>query len=127
MKPPLKPAPANRPPGAPERRSARAELRVPVLVRWLAKDGTPKEETTETGVANAHGCLVLLRATVFEGLGVEIVNLQTRQGRKGTVVWCGRIEKGGLTRVGIEIEKMDEQFWGERYSDFLLWLAKQRG
>jgi len=98
-----------------------------VVVRWLAKDGTPKEETTETKVANAHGCLVLLKATVFEGLGVEIVNLNTKQVRKGQVVWCGGVERDGRTQVGIDIAEMDEKFWGERYSDFLLWMAKKRG
>jgi len=55
-----------------------------------------------------------------------MVNLESQQARRGMVVWCGGTEQGGLTQVGIEIEGMDETFWGERYTDFLLRLAKKR-
>jgi hypothetical protein len=98
-------------------------MHVPVSVKW-SRGGSPHEETTETKIVNAHGCLVVLRSSIPEGSPVEIVNLDSQQARKGKVVWCGATEKGGFTHVGIEIESMDEKFWGDRYVDFLMWMAK---
>ncbi len=108
------------------RRSFRAQLLVPVAVKWRAQ-GNVQEEVTNTRTVNAHGCLVLLRAPVYEGLGIELVNLDSHKTSRGRVVWCGSVELDGRTQVGIELENSDPHFWGEQYVEFLLWLAMQTG
>ncbi len=77
-----------------------------------------------TSIVNAYGCMVLLKTPILEGQPVEIVNKESQEARGGRVVWCGGTVPGGLTEVGLEIEEMDEKFWGSRYVEFLLWMAK---
>ncbi|HKZ52748.1 MAG TPA: hypothetical protein VJ085_05655 [Candidatus Acidoferrales bacterium] len=121
---PLKPVADRRRKPTQRRRSFRAQLLVPVTVKWRAK-GNLQEEVTNTKTVNAHGCLVLLRAPVYEGLGIELVNLDSNKAGAGRVVWCGSVEPDGRTQVGIELENPDPRFWGEQYVEFLLWLALQ--
>jgi len=125
-KAPLKPASDRRRQPTQRRRSFRAQLLVPVAVKWRAQ-GNLQEEVTNTKTVNAHGCLVLLRAPVYEGLGIELVILDSRRADRGRVVWCGAVEPDGRTQVGIELENPDPRFWGEQYVEFLLWLAMQPG
>jgi len=120
---PLKPVPDRRKAPSPRRRSVRAELEVPVVVRLTAKDGSPQEEATHTKVVNAHGCLLLLKAVVVEGLSIELINPDTNEVRRGRVVFCGAVDSAGRTQVGVELEDPDPKFWGQRYVDFLLWEA----
>lgn len=119
--PPLKPVPDRRRTPTPRRRSTRAELQVPVMIKWVAQDGSSKEETTETKVVNARGCLLLLKGAVSEGVDVEIINRDSNEARKGRVVWSGEAIAVGRNRIGIELEDPDPRFWGNRYVDFLLW------
>jgi hypothetical protein len=125
-KAPLKPVPDRRRQPTQRRRSFRAQLLVPVAVKWRAQ-GHVQEEITNTRTVNAHGCLVLLRAPVYEGLGIELVNLDSHKAGRGRVVWCASVELDGRTQVGIELENPDPHFWGEQYVEFLLWLAMQPG
>lgn len=109
-----------------QRRSIRAELKVPLLVRWAGPGGAAKQETRETRVVNAHGCLLLLKAPVFEGMTLELVNRNTNAVHPGRVVCCGAIEPDGRTQVGVELDRPDDGFWGEQYVDFLRWLALRK-
>ncbi len=109
----LKPAPDRR-------RTTRVECQLPVVMKWVAKDGSPREETTQTKVINAHGCFLLLKALVIEGINVELVNPDTKEVRKGRVIWCGEAGVGGGNDVGIELENPDPKFWGQKYDDFLV-------
>jgi len=102
------------------------ELRIPVTARWEAVNGSPAEERTETRVVNAHGCLLLLKAPVFQGQRIELVNRNTGNARGGRVVWCGAIEADGRTQVGVELESPDSDFWGEQYTGLLQWAALQK-
>lgn len=125
--PPIRPVPDRRHTPAPRRRSIRAEYQVPVVVKWVAQDRTAKEETTETKVVNAHGCLLSLKAPVTEGQTVELVNRSTKNARRSRVIFCGRVGADGRTEVAVELDHPDPRFWGERYVDFLLWMALQPG
>jgi hypothetical protein len=117
---------AKPPQGIEKRRSIRAELRIPVTLRWKASDGSAVEERTETRVVNAHGCLLLLKAPVFQGQRIDVVNRNTGNAHGGRVVWCGAIEADGRTQVGVELDAPDFQFWGEQYTAFLQWAALQK-
>jgi hypothetical protein len=122
--PPLKPAPDRRAP-VPRRRSVRAECEVPVLVKWVTKDGSPNSELTKTKVINAHGCLLTLQARLAEGTPVELVNQQSKHARTGRIAWCGAVAADGRTEVAIELADADPQFWGERYVSFLVSAAAE--
>lgn len=120
-KPPLDPVYDRRRGISQRRRTARALLRVPMVIKWIAKDGSPQEETAETKIVNAHGALFLLKANLCEDMDVELLNLETNQQRKGKVVWCGSVERDGRNNIGIEFQTVDPKFWGDRYVDYLLW------
>jgi hypothetical protein len=119
QEPPVKPVGERRQSGADRRRSLRAELKVPVVVKWKATDGSSREEMTATEIVNAHGCMLSLKSVVPERLSVEVINRDTNEARKGHVAWCGAVS-GGRNQVGIELDDPDPKFWGQRYSDFLL-------
>lgn len=125
--PPLKLVPDRRQIPVERRRSTRAECQVPVVVKWMAPDGTEKEEATETKVINAHGCLLLLKAPLPERTRVELVNHDTKEVRRGRIAWSGGVGADRRNRVAIELEDPDPKFWGPRYIDFLLWVALQTG
>lgn len=125
QQPPLTPVPDRRQETAPRRRSLRAELKVPVTVRWTAKDGSRQQENTETRVINGHGCMVLLKGLLSEGLTIELLNRSTNEVRNARVVWCGGVGPDGRTQVGMELVEPDPKFWGPQYVDFLLWAALQ--
>lgn len=99
------------------RRSLRLERQVPLAVRWVAQDGSLREEATKTHVINAYGCLLLLQTSVYEGMDVELVNIATQAIRKGKVVWCGEVSANGRNKVGIELEEPDLQFWEPKCED----------
>ncbi|MFQ5724344.1 MAG: hypothetical protein ACE5G6_07605 [Terriglobia bacterium] len=103
------------------RRSVRAECQVPVVVRWVGSDGSHKQEATETRIVNAHGCMLLLKASLMVNTPVEITNSDTREARKGHVAWSGSVGADGRNKVAVELEDPDPKFWGPRYVDFLLW------
>lgn len=102
------------------RRSPRREIQIPVRVRWIADDGSRREEVTKTQVVNAHGCLLLLRAALWVGTEVELVNLSSQAVRRGKVAWGGEVSSDGRNKVGIELDEPDPHFWGPQYEDTLL-------
>lgn len=105
--------------GKDRRRTKRVQLYVPVVVKWVGRDGSPREEVVGTKTVNAHGCLLSLKTTIVEGVRVEIVNRDSGQARKGRVVMCGEVSLEGSAEVAIELEGLEPEFWGERYVDFL--------
>lgn len=110
-------------PAPDRRRSMRVDCRVPVVVKWVAPNGSAHEEATETMVINAHGCFLSLKAAVIEGINVELVNPATNAVRNGRVIWCGEAGVGGTNNIGIELENPDPKFWGQKYDDSLLHAA----
>lgn len=103
-----------------QRQSLRAELQVPLLVQWQAGDKRLGQEAVKTRVVNAHGCLVLLKASLAEGQRVTLTNRESNQTQPGRVVWNGGVEQGRLHRTGIELATPDPKFWGQPYVDFVL-------
>lgn len=110
-----------------KRRSLRAELKVPLLVRWRTTNGSDREEPAKTKIINAHGCLALMKTPLAERTEVELVNRNTGVVRRGQVVWCGAIEPDGRTQIGIELELPDLKFWGDQYAEYLMWASLAAG
>jgi len=77
--PPIRPVEDRRKNPPTRRRSSRAEMKVPLIVKLITKDGTVQEENTQTKIVNAHGCMVMLKTRVVEGQLAEMVNLETKQ------------------------------------------------
>lgn len=107
------------------RRSTRSELQLPVVVKWDAPDGSPREEITKTLVVNTHGCLVYLKAPLPEGMDVELRNGVSDEVRKGRVAWSGEVTLDGRNKVGIELEEADAAFLGPQYAEFARWVTFQ--
>lgn len=105
--------------GMERRRTKRVQLYVPVVVKWVGKDGSPREEVAATKSVNAHGCQLSLKEPIVEGVRVEIVNRDSGQARKGRVVMCSGASLEGRAEVAIELEGLEPRFWGERYVDSL--------
>lgn len=101
------------------RRTKRQQLYVPVVVKWVGKEGTQREEAAGTKSVSGHGCLLSLKTPLLEGTQVELVNRDNGQARTGRVVMCSGKSLEGRAEVAIELEGLEPRFWGERYLDFL--------
>lgn len=104
--------------GVERRRSPRAELQIPLIVRWTW-NGRPREEATVTWVVNAHGCLTLLKQLLPEGLEVELENRATQAVSRGRVAWSGERCADGRSKIGIDLETPDPEFWGPIYTSLI--------
>ena len=108
------------------RRSPRAGLQAPVVVKWVGQNGSPQQEATKTDMVNAHGCLVLLNAFVSEGMDVEVINTVSEEIRKGRVAFSGEVSLDGRNKVAIQLAEPEATFWGPRYADFARWVTQGR-
>jgi hypothetical protein len=93
------------------RRSSRVPAAVSILVTSL--DGTHFSEVCETLVVNAHGCAMLSRVKVDNGIPLHF---HSKEGRETTaqVVSCQPIGSDNRTwRLGAKLDK-PENFWGLR-------------
>jgi hypothetical protein len=93
------------------RRSQRAILKLPVMVR---SGGSPPsaafEEATQTLVVNAHGALIAIAGKVEKGQELRLTNHRTREELQCHVVYVGPVS-GGKTQVGVEFDKPSPDFW----------------
>jgi len=108
------------------RRNARLELQIPLVVKWVAKGGSAQEEIAQTLLVSAHGCLVGLKAVVFDGTAVELVNRSTGMARKGRVTFLGGTASDGHHQIGIDFEEPDPNFWGAPYVGMAPWTGEER-
>ena len=89
----------------PARRTQRVQISMPVLVR-----GKGFQEVTNTIAVNAHGCLVLLKATVSRDQQISLINPKTAEELPGKVVSFGKPEDGKIP-VGVEFIEPSPLFW----------------
>lgn len=89
----------------PARRTQRVQISMPVLVR-----GKGFQEVTNTIAVNAHGCLVLLKATVTRDQQVSLINPKTAEELPGKIVSFGKPEDGKVP-VGVEFTEPSPLFW----------------
>jgi len=89
----------------PARRTQRVQISMPLLVR-----GKGFQEVTSTVAVNAHGCLVLLKASVSRDQQISLINPKTAEELPGKVVSFGKPEEGKVP-VGVEFIEPSPLFW----------------
>jgi len=96
--------------GADRRRSQRIFFTVPLLIEGKNQQGTAFVEDTSAIVVNAHGGLILLKATVLRGQRLGLTNLATKDEIFGVVVDINPNAQG-VAEVSVEFEGASSQFW----------------
>jgi PilZ domain-containing protein len=92
------------------RRSQRVQIAIPVLVR--GKSGSqPFDETAQTILVSAHGCMVRLSATVVRAQPILIVNAKTAEEMPCEVAFVGKKDAEGKADVGISFAELAPLFW----------------
>lgn len=92
------------------RRSQRVQIAIPVLVR--GKSGSqPFDETAQTVLVSAHGCMVRLSATVVRAQPILIVNAKTAEEMPCEVAFVGKKDAEGKADVGISFAELAPLFW----------------
>lgn len=95
------------------RRSERASLALPVIVRGVSLDTKPFQEEAFTLSVSAHGALVALTTHVTLGQALFLKNPHTQQEVGAWVTRFGP-PRGGLAQVGVEMVEPDVEFWSGR-------------
>jgi hypothetical protein len=95
------------------RRSERASLALPVIVRGVSLDTKPFQEEAFTLSVSAHGALVALTTHVTLGQALFLKNPHTQQEVGAWVTRFGP-PRGGLAQVGVELVEPDVEFWSSR-------------
>jgi len=105
--PPTESRPENR------RRSKRVKVRVPVVVRFQTADKRSISEKTHTIIANDHGALLLLAASVEIQQIIRLENVAS-----GEELLCRVTSLGpsfmGKTQVAVEFVMPTPGFWDKR-------------
>jgi hypothetical protein len=96
--------------GSSRRRTQRVKIAIPVVVKIPRANASFYEETTETVVVNAHGCLARLAVPLEQGQQIHIINSKSAEERASTVVWIGQFSEG-KTEVGLEFSEPAPRFW----------------
>ena len=96
--------------GSTRRRTQRVKIAIPVTVRIPRANASFYEETTETVVVNAHGCLARLAVPLEQGQQIHIINSKSADEQACTVVWIGKFSEG-KTEVGLEFLEPAPRFW----------------
>lgn len=94
------------------RRSQRVLIVIPVLVSWTTKDGVRIKEEAHTEVVSRHGAMLRVRGSMTMGAEVELTRPQVHQATKAKVVWVGKPDAEGFSRVGLELTVPSPEFWG---------------
>jgi hypothetical protein len=92
------------------RRTQRVMIGMPVLLRIANTKGVFFEETAETVVVNAHGCMVRLAVPLTRGQVVRITNSSSLEERPCRVVSIGQFVDG-KTEVALEFSEPSPRFW----------------
>jgi hypothetical protein len=93
------------------RRSQRVYLSIDIEVILQRASQRPFSEETRTLIVNAHGALILLRATVELGEFLTIRNLKTQAERTCRVVDLGSSNPADAGEIGVEFLEPSPRFW----------------
>jgi hypothetical protein len=96
--------------GSNRRRTQRVKIAIPIAIRIPRTDASFYEETTETVVVNAHGCLARLAVPLEQGQQIRIINSTSSEEQACAVVWVGKFNEG-KTEVGFEFSEPAPRFW----------------
>jgi hypothetical protein len=92
------------------RRSPRALLDMPLVVRGLSVEKKPFREETSTISVNAHGALIALSTRVVVGQKLVLMDPQNRDERNGRVARCGPRD-ARQDQVCFEFARPAPEFW----------------
>lgn len=90
---------------APLRRSARVQVRVPVVVSGTLADGTPFSEDTVVLTVSKYGARLKAPHPLKVGMHIKVKPKARREAGQFKVVWVGR--EGSLLAGEIGIEYVD--------------------
>lgn len=96
--------------GSSRRRTQRVKIAIPITVRIPRANASFYEETTETVVVNAHGCLARLAVPLEQDQQIRIINSKSSEEQDCAVVWIGKFTEG-KTEVGLEFSQPAPRFW----------------
>ena len=97
--------------GRRDRRAARMNSRVPVIIEWDGRTGPLHFEPGFTRVVNSYGCLLVSPKEIELQQRVRLTNLSTRHAANAVVVWKGEQRPDGW-ELGVELVAADLNFWG---------------
>ncbi len=89
--------------GSSRRRTQRVKIAIPVIVRIPRANASFYEETTETVVVNAHGCLARLAVPLEQGQQIHIINSKSVEER----ACCRRLDRASSAKA--------KQKWGSNF------------
>ncbi len=96
----------------PIRRTARALLKIPIVVSGVGTDARPFEEKTFTVEVNGHGARIVLQNSPRPSDQLTITNIWNRKCCPFLVVGVVREGTGGEPEYGVESLRPEENFWG---------------
>ena len=97
-----------------KRRSERVVLAVPIEVGWTTKDGKKVKEAAESEVVNAHGAMIRIKKRPST-TQVDLSHSKSSKAVQARVVSFIDPEGGEYTRLAVEFESSNEEFWGVGY------------
>ena len=84
------------------RRSPRAMVKIPVIIRGVDRHGYEFEEETETFIVSKFGARVFTVHELAEGAVLELRLNSGDEWSQFRVVWLGRQEDDSLGHIGVE-------------------------
>jgi len=84
------------------RRSPRAMVKIPVIIKGIDKHGYEFEEETETFIVSKFGARVFTVHELTEDAVLELRLKSSGEWSQFRVVWLGRQEDDSLGQIGIE-------------------------
>ncbi len=92
------------------RRSPRAMVKIPVIIRGIDKHGYEFEEETETFVVSKFGARVFTVHELAEDAVLELRLKSSEEWSQFRIVWLGRQEEDSLGQIGLEFTQTSNFF-----------------
>ncbi|MGH9862706.1 MAG: hypothetical protein ACRD35_04710, partial [Candidatus Acidiferrales bacterium] len=97
---------------APDRRSTRVLIEIPIVLSSVKTRGIPFEAPAVTMIVNKHGAKVRTTKHMQVGTYVRVTNPSTNRSQLARVAWVGKSDDT-IARLAFGIELLDpENFWG---------------
>ena len=92
------------------RRSPRAMVRIPVVIKGVDKNGYEFEEETETFVVSKYGARIFTVHELEEEAVLELRLKSSDRWSEFRIVWIGKQEDNSLGHIGIEFIQTTDFF-----------------
>lgn len=94
------------------RRSQRVLIIIPVEARWTSSGNEEFKQHAEAEVISTHGALLRIRIPSPMPIQFQLHCPQTGQSALARVLYIAGPAKDGLLRLGVELDRASETFWG---------------